>query len=84
MFAFLFGKKEKQVAGAIVNPTADLQAREEQLEKKIRQLEKIKESHHTNAIQQKALGRTSCQEWQLAFKQKPLVFLFELIQLFTS
>jgi phage shock protein A len=59
MFAFLFGKKEKQVAGAIVNPTADLQAREEHLEKKIRQLEKIKESHHINAVQQKALGKTN-------------------------
>jgi len=59
MFSFLFGKKEKQVAGAIINPTADLQAREDLLEKKIKQLEKIKESHHTNAIQQKALGKTN-------------------------
>jgi charged multivesicular body protein 4 len=62
MFSFLFGKhkdKTQQVAGAIANPTSSLQQRENDLEKKIRQLEKIKESHHTNAIEQKAKGNTS-------------------------
>ena len=76
MFAFLFGKKEKQVAGAIINPTADLQAREEHLEKKIRQLEKIKESHHANAIQQKALGKNQLPILATGIQtKKPKVFV---------
>lgn len=68
MFSFLFGKrsdkrkgttdKTQQVAGAIANPTSLLHQRENDLEKKIRQLEKIKESHHNNAVEQKAKGNT--------------------------
>ncbi len=67
MFSFLFGKrsdkgttdKNTQIAGAIANPTSDLHAREEHLEKKIKQLEKIKQSHHQNAVEQKAKGNTN-------------------------
>ena len=56
MFSFLFGKKETKIAGAIANPIGDLRQREEDLEKKIRQLERLKESHRANAISQKAAG----------------------------
>lgn len=58
MFAFLFGKKEAKIAGAIADPVADLRKREDDLEKKIRQLERIKESHHANAVEQKGRGNT--------------------------
>jgi hypothetical protein len=61
MFSFLFGKRSDRsdrVAGAIANPTSLLHQRENDLEKKIRQLEKIKESHHQNAVEQKAKGNT--------------------------
>lgn len=64
MFSFLFGRrsdkdKTQQIAGAVAIPTSSLQQRENELEKKIRQLEKIKESHHNNAIEQKAKGNTN-------------------------
>lgn len=62
MFAFLFGKKEQKIAGASTEPlqqTCNLQQREQDLEKKARQLEKIKQSHHDNAIEHKAKGNNN-------------------------
>jgi len=60
MFAFLFGKKEQKVAGAEpLQQTGNLQQREQDLEKKARQLEKIKQSHHENAIEHKAKGNNN-------------------------
>ena len=60
MFAFLFGKKEQKVAGAEpLQQISNLQQREQELEKKARQLEKIKQSYHENAIGQKAKGNNN-------------------------
>jgi hypothetical protein len=61
MFAFLFGKKSKQVAGAV--PASPLQTihhisqHEADLEKKITQLEAIQASHHTQALHFKQCNR---------------------------
>jgi hypothetical protein len=57
MFSFLFGTK-KQEAKASVQPIG-LQQRIDELEKKIGQLERLKDAHHQNAIQQKAKGNTN-------------------------
>ena len=60
MFTFLFGKKEQKVAGAEpLQQISNLQQREQELEKKARQLEKIKQSYHENAIGQKAKGNNN-------------------------
>jgi hypothetical protein len=63
MFAFLFGKKtaaaakERKFAGA--EAVADLARREEELEKKIQQLERLKATFHENAISHKARGASA-------------------------
>jgi hypothetical protein len=57
MFSFLFGTKKPEVK-ASVQPIG-LQQRIDELEKKIGQLERLKDTHHQNAIQQKAKGNTN-------------------------
>jgi hypothetical protein len=60
MFAFLFGKKNKQIAGAVPAPIQTIQQiaqHESDLEKKIIQLEAIQASHHERALHFKQAGR---------------------------
>jgi hypothetical protein len=60
MFAFLFGKREKRIAGAVADTTAldALHCREADLEKKIRQLESQAASMHAQALEHRHGGRT--------------------------
>lgn len=60
MFAFLFGKREKRIAGAVADTTAleALHRRETDLEKKIRQLEAQATTLHAQALEHRQGGRT--------------------------
>jgi hypothetical protein len=60
MFAFLFGKREKRIAGAVADTTAldALHCREADLEKKIRQLESQAAAMHAQALEHRHGGRT--------------------------
>lgn len=73
MFAFLFGKREKRVAGAVADTTAleTLHRREADLEKKVRQLETQAASLHAQAVEHKRADRT--QSALHALKREKLV-----------
>lgn len=60
MFAFLFGKREKRIAGAVADTAAleTLHRREADLEKKIRQLEAQAATIHAQALEHRQGGRT--------------------------